>query len=86
VRLYKIRVGGDNDRLHEEALRAAVEAVQRVNRAPIHEAWVEREQPQPLLAVFSRKAPVGWWVEGQWCPTRKIREHRIGKLLAARRP
>lgn len=30
-----------------------------------------------------RKAWVGWWVDGSWCPTRKIRDHRIKRLTSA---
>jgi hypothetical protein len=35
--------------------------------------------------VVARKARVGWWVNGQWCPTRAVRDHRI-RMLGGRAP
>lgn len=28
-----------------------------------------------------RKARWGWWVNGRWCPTIKIRDHEIKRIL-----
>lgn len=36
-------------------------------------AWVIRSAP------VVRKARIGWWVDGSWCPTRKIRDHWVAK-------
>lgn len=41
MRKLVIVAEGDNVRLHEEALKAAVEAVEKVNHAPVYRAWVE---------------------------------------------
>jgi hypothetical protein len=40
--VLKIAALGDNARLHEEALAAAVAAVEQVNHATVYRAWVEK--------------------------------------------
>lgn len=30
--------------------------------------------------VVARKARIGWWVNGSWCPTVRVRDHWIKKL------
>jgi hypothetical protein len=40
-RTYIITVWSDNDRLHELALKAAVEAVESVNHSPVRGARIE---------------------------------------------
>lgn len=35
-----------------------------------------------LGAVTYRKAMIGYWIDGRWCPTKAIRDHEI---VAARR-
>lgn len=39
-RRYVIEVPGDNDRLHEEAIRAAVRAAEQVGHVVITKAWL----------------------------------------------
>lgn len=41
MKIYKIAVSGDNERLHVEAIKAAVAAVEAVNKAPVYRAWIE---------------------------------------------
>jgi hypothetical protein len=41
MKIYKIAVYGDNGPLHEKALAAACEAVERVNNGPVYRAWIE---------------------------------------------
>jgi hypothetical protein len=33
-----------------------------------------------------RKALIGWWVGGYWCPTKRIRDHWLRKLTIAAMP
>lgn len=47
MRLYKIAVYGDNDKLHQEALAAACEAVEKVNNSPVYRAWIEIVEYEP---------------------------------------
>jgi len=35
--------------------------------------------PRPWVNV--RKARIGWWVGGRWCPTRAICERQINRKL-----
>lgn len=64
---YKIAVHGDNDRLHEEALRAACEAASVVNKAPVYRAWSTR--CRPLLPL----TPDCWRSTAAVLPTGSIR-------------
>lgn len=31
-----------------------------------------------------REALIGWWVDGQWCPTRAVRDHRVARVTRER--
>lgn len=33
-----------------------------------------------------RKAWIGWWVDGNWCPTSNIRDHAFNKRLDKQQP
>jgi len=40
------------------------------------ETWT----PMPWINV--RKARIGWWVDGRWCPTRGICERELNRKLS----
>lgn len=40
---------GDNVRLHQDALEAAVNAVEEVNKAPVYRAWIEESKDHRKL-------------------------------------
>jgi sugar/nucleoside kinase (ribokinase family) len=42
--MYRLTIAahGDNEALHREALKAAVEAVERVNKAPVYRAYLTK--------------------------------------------
>lgn len=56
MRKYVITFGGDNDRLHEDALRAAIKAAEKVNKAPAHRAWIETVESDNEPLVRAREA------------------------------
>lgn len=35
--------------------------------------------------IRCRKAWIGWWIDGRWCPTRAIRDHEIERIKRALR-
>jgi hypothetical protein len=44
----------------------------------------ETNTDSAMRAITVRKARIfGWWVDGRWCPTQKIREHEITRLRKA---
>ena len=43
-----IVANGDNMRLHEEALEAAVKAVEAVNLAPVYRSYIQADPPADM--------------------------------------
>jgi hypothetical protein len=46
MRRYVIVAAGDNEHLHKKALKAAVEAVEAVNKAPVYRARVAEKDDE----------------------------------------
>lgn len=51
--MYRLVIAahGDNEQQHRKALEAAVEAVRRVNQAPVYRAYLERVTPEGFVGV-----------------------------------
>jgi hypothetical protein len=46
-----ISAHGDNEQLHRTALEAAVEAVERVNQAPVYRAYLEKIEDGQIIGI-----------------------------------
>lgn len=59
---FVIVAHGDNERLHREALKAAVEAVEAVNHAPVYRAYLERTDRGEIVGVPNSETERGPFV------------------------